>query len=81
MHAAGFCPEYFRRTVIIWHIGVFATAVNGGTTIQLLERDNAQRWWLLHRIGDRWRRKLFIYLDSVNGAVLPEIDGDRQSKA
>ena len=50
-------------------------------TIELLERDNAQRWWLLHRIGDRWRRKLFIYLGSVNGAALPEIDGDRQSKA
>ena len=50
-------------------------------SIQLLERDNAERWWLLHRIGGRWRRKLFIYLGSVNGAALPERDGDRQSKA
>ena len=50
-------------------------------SIQLLERDNAERWWLLHRIGGRWRRKLFIYLGSVNGAALPEIDGDQQSKA
>ena len=86
LRPTGFCPEYFPRTAIICNNRVFA--VNGGDLMPCI----GGSWIVLVALVIVLVALVIVLVlgggenysyigGSVNGGSLPEIDGDRQSKA
>ena len=86
LRPTGFCPEYFPRTAIICNNRVFA--VNGGDLMLCI----GGSWIVLVALVIVLEALVIVLVlgggenysyigGSVNGGSLPEIDGDRQSKA